>query len=211
MVWSILPLLMAFAGQTPPVQVVPRAGAAVPAQTLQAPAPRPAPPPTYDPNADARALIAAAVKGAATDGIRVLVNFGANDDDGSKAFSKARSAPEILKSTPSFFSDEYKVANIDVGHLDKNLDVASSYGVTLAAGDLPALVILDDRGQVVARTSAQALRLERDAAALDPVKIAAFLTAHEAPAPDATAQFADALKQAKADGKRLFVWFSAPW
>ena len=82
---------------------------------------RPAPSPLYNDKADAKAAIESAVRAAATDGIRVLINWGANDDAGSKKFADAKKAPELAQSTPSFFSDEYRLVSVDVGHLDKNL------------------------------------------------------------------------------------------
>jgi hypothetical protein len=172
---------------------------------------RPAQRPLYDEKADAKAAIEAAVHAAATDGIRVLINWGAIDDPGSKKFADAKSAPEIAQATPSFFSDEYKVVNVNVGHLDKNLDLARTYGAKLSADGLPALTVLDETGKVIANTTAAALRPEDDSAGIDAPKVASFLKQHQAPAPDAVAQFEAALKQAKTDGKTVFVWFSAPW
>ncbi len=169
---------------------------------------RPAPPPLYNPAADPRAQIDAALKSAKEDGIRVLINFGSNDDEASKAFAAARRNRELSP----LFVDEYKGVNVDVGRLERNLDVARSYGVTLNAADLPALVVLDADGKVLARTSGAALRSDADPAAHDPAKIAAFLKAHQAPPPpDAQPVFDAALQQATREGKRLFVWFSAPW
>lgn len=183
-------------GQAPP----PPASAAQPQ--------RPAPPPLYNPAADAKAQIAAALKSAKVDGIRVLVTWGANDNERSKAFAAARRRSDMVQ----FFADEYKVVNVDVGNLDKNLDVAHAYGVTLEAGSLPALAVLDADGNVLARTTGGALLAEGDPAAYDVPKLSAFFKKHQAPpAPDADPLLEAALKQAKAEGKSLFVWFSAPW
>ncbi len=202
----VLSIFLALGGQAagqqappPPVNVP-----AAPAKAVQQ-----APPPPYNESADAPGAIATAIAGAATDDIRVLINWGANDDPGSKKFAEARRAPAIAE--PRFFSDEYKVVNVDVGHLDKNLDLARSYSVNLFAGSLPALTVLDADGRVIANTTAAALRPDDDASGIDPEKLAAFLKEHQAPAPDATAQFDAALKQAKREGKTIFVWFSAPW
>lgn len=204
----ILPLFLALtvqaAGQqTPP----PPPAQAIPAATVQ----RRTPPPLYDEKADAKAAIEAAVHAAATDSIRVLINWGANDDAGSKKFADAKKAPEIAQLKPSFFSDEYKVVNVDVGHLDKNLDLAKTYKVKLSADALPALTLLNATGKVIANTTAAALRPAGDPAGIDAPKVAAFLKQHQAPAPDAIAPFEAALKQAKKDEKTVFVWFSAPW
>ena len=200
-----LAAVLMLSGQAVP-QSPPPAAPRPPAQT----APR-TPPPVYNETADAKAAIDAAIHAAATDDVRVLINWGANDNEGSKRYAQARALPEIVKSTPSFFSDEYKGVNVDVGHLDRNVSLAASYGVKLSAASLPALTVLDAAGKVVVNIDAAALRPDNDPAAIDAVKLAAFLKSHQAPAPDATAQFEAALKQAKRDGKTVFVWFSAPW
>jgi hypothetical protein len=201
-----LPFFVALIVQAGGQQIPPPPSPAQVASVVQRPAQRP----LYDEKADAKAAIEAAVHGAAIDGIRVLINWGAIDDPGSKKFADAKSAPEIAQATPSFFSDEYKVVNVNVGHLDKNLDLAQSYGVKLSADGLPALTVLDETGKVIANTTAAAFRPDGDSAGIDARKIAAFLKQHQAPAPNAVAQFEAALKQAKSDGKTVFVWFSAP-
>jgi hypothetical protein len=200
--WGLV--LFVLAGQAtappPPRPVVP-APVVAPAQT-----PRPQPK-LYNETADAREQIAAAVKAADTDDIRVLVNWGANDCDRCTAFATAQRAREV---GAALFSDEYKVAYVDVGHAAKNLDVARTYGVTLDAGALPALTVLDQKGQVIANVSSRDLA-SGDGAGFDPAKISTFLTRYKAPAPDARAPFEAAVTQAKREGKTLFVWFSAPW
>jgi hypothetical protein len=203
----VLPLLLALGGQPinqqppppPPAKVQ-----AAPAQGLQR-----TPPPLYDEKADAKAAIATAVASAAVDDIRVLINWGANDDPGSSQFAQLRRAPALAE--PKFLNVEYRVVYVDVGRVDRNLDLARSYGAKLSAGSLPALTVLDASGRTMANTTAAALRPNGDATGLDPEKIAAFLNRHKAPAPDAVAQFETALKQASREGKSVFVWFSAPW
>jgi hypothetical protein len=187
------------------------------AQAAQTPPTRPATPvvrpatqtrPVYDAAADARARIAAAIKNAATDEIRVLINWGTNDDAG-RAFARALTDP-VVRAT-RYSADEYKVVNVDVGRADTNLDVAREYGATLTAGVLPALTVLDHFGKPIAQADARAFRKADASAAFDPTRIATFLKTHQAPAPDANAQFANALSQAKKDGRTVFVWFTAPW
>jgi hypothetical protein len=89
-----LPIFLALFGLTAGQQTPPpsRPVQVVPSQALQ----RRAPLPLYDEKADANSAIEAAVRAAATDGIRVLINWGANDDAGSKKFADARKAPEII-------------------------------------------------------------------------------------------------------------------
>ena len=168
---------------------------------------QPVPPAPYNPTADANAQVAAALKLAKEDGIHVLLTFGTNTDDASQAFAVARRSKELSQ----FFSTEFKVVNIEVGE-NRNHDVARNYGVTLTAGSLPMLAVLDADGKVLARQSASAFRSDGAAKAFDTAKIGAFLTTHRPPpAPDADPVLADALQRAKSEGKTLFVWFSAPW
>jgi hypothetical protein len=203
----MLHLLVSLFLLTPDAGPAPQATQAPPTAPAAQPQ-RPAPPPPYNPTADVKAQIAAALKSAKDDGIRVLVNFGSNDDESSKAFAVARGS----RGLSTFFGSEYKVVNVDVGQANKNLDVAQAYGVTMSATTLPALAVLDADGKVLARTSGTAFRSDADPAVHDPAKLAAFLTKHQAPpAPDAEPVLQAALKQAKADGKSLIVWFSAPW
>jgi hypothetical protein len=204
----VLPLFLALGGPAA-IQQPPPATPPAKAQTAPAQAVKRVPPPPYNEKADAKAAIETAIQAAATDDIRVLINWGANDDPGSMKFADARRAPELTQTT--FFSDEYKVVTVDVGHLDKNLDLAKTYGAKLSADALPALTVLDGSGKVLANTTAAALRPDGDVAAIDAAKVTAFLTKYQAPAPDAVAPFEAAVKQAKRDGKSVFVWFSAPW
>jgi hypothetical protein len=205
MVLPFLPLVLAMSGQAPPPPQAPpqqTAPAAVVARPPQAPRK------IYDETADARAQIATAVSAADESDIRVLINWGANDDERCAKFSQAQRAPEI--SVPEFYSDEYKVVYVDVGHADKNMDVAAAYGAKPAAGALPYLTVLDDTGKALAGTSASEMAGD-DPAAFDPKKIGSFLAKYQAPAPDADPPFRTALSQAKKDGKYVFLWFTAPW
>jgi len=202
MVVSLLTLLLISGGPAPPQNPppVPAAPAAKPAQ---------APRKLFNETADPKAQIATAVAAAAEDGIRVLIVWGSNDDERSANFTKVQRAPEV--SGPRFFSDEYKVVYVDVGRADKNLEVASSYGMTLAAGSLPAFTVLDSAGTPVARASAQNFPAT-DPGTPDARKIAAFLAANQAPPPpDPEPMLRAALGQAKKDGRYVFLWFTAPW
>lgn len=208
MVLHVLPLLFALSGQAPPPQV------AAPAQVQK---PAQAPRKTYNETADAKAQIATALDAIKEDGIRVLVVWGANDDEKSTAFPAAlyggpAAAPEVAQQLSKMVRDEFRVVYVDVGHLDRNQEVAQKY-VHLAAGMLPHLTVLDANGQVVAQQSGQEFAAEAGAKSpFDSAKIAAFLGKYQAPAPPpAGPLFKAALEQGKREGKTIFVWFSAPW
>jgi hypothetical protein len=208
MVLQILPLVLAMSGQAtpPPQQAPPPPQQTTPAAVLtrQPQAPRK----VYNETADAKAQIATAIAAAEESDIRVLINWGANDDERSTKFTQVQRAPEIA--TPRFFSDEYKLVYVDIGRFDKNMDVAAAYGAKPAAGALPYFTILDETGKVLANASAAEMAGD-DPSTVDPKKFASFLAKHQAPAPDADPPFRAALSQAKKDGKYVFLWFSAPW
>ena len=205
MILAWVPVTIALTGQAapppPPVQGVRPATVVAPAAQQT---PRPAPK-LYNETADGQTVIDTAVHNADTDDIRALIIWGANDNPQSTAFEVTRRA---VKGT--FFSDEYKVGYVDVGSLSKNLALAKKYGVTLSAENLPALTVLDQKGKVLGNITGRELAAA-EGGGFDKAKLDAFLTMHQAPAPDAVAPFEAAVEQAKKDGKTVFVWFSAPW
>jgi hypothetical protein len=202
MVFHLLPLLLAMGGEAPP-QAPPQTPPAV-VTTRPPQAPRK----LFNETTDAKTLIATAVAAAAGDDIRVLIVWGSNDDERSVNWPKVQRDPAV--SGPRFFSDEYKVVYVDVGRADKNLDVATGYGMTLAVTALPSFTVLDMAGRPIGRASAADFSAA-DPASLDPRKVSAFLAAHQAPAPDAEPPVKAALSLARKDGKYVFLWFSAPW
>ena len=153
--------------------------------------------------------LARALELADIDDIRVLIKWVASDNELSRKFALTTSSPEVRKTR--FDGIEYHVVSVDVGKLDKNLDLARQYGVELKEASLPMLTVLDQQGKVIAQASAPDFMSRDTPGVFDPARVAAFFTLHQAPAPDATAPFETAVKQAKTEGKLVFVWFSAPW
>ena len=172
----------------------------IPAQPVRV-AQAPATPPKPYGDATAAERIAAAIEAANVDDIRVLIVWGSNSDPGALKFDPLWRDPKVVATR--FSSDEYKMVKVDIGD-GKNADVAAKYGVKIVPTALPMFTVLDQKGRAIAQASAA----EFD---FDPTKLAAFLVKNQAPAPDAIAPFEAAVKQAKRDGKTVFVWFSAPW
>jgi len=204
---SALPFVLAMSGQAaaPPQQPPPPPTPVVAAQRPATPA---APRKIYNETADARAAIAAATAAAAEDGIRVLVNWGANDNARCASFSAAQRAPAFgVKLT-----DEYKVVYVDVGHGDKNADLLQAYGVKFAADALPLFTVLDAKGKVLAQAAGKDLAAGADPAKLDGGRTGAFLKQHQAaPPPAPQPQLSAALAEARRSDKQVFLWFTAPW
>ena len=114
-------------------------------------APQSARPPhvPYDEAADAKAEIAAALVAAQRAKVPVLVVFGANWCGDCKvldlSFKEGEAAPLIAKN--------FKVVKVNVGRMDRNVDIAESYGVPLKKG-IPAVAVLSANGSVVYATQA---------------------------------------------------------
>ena len=204
MLVSAVALLLTLAGQAPPPSPTPP------------PKPAQGPPKLYNETADARAQIDGALKAAAEDDIRVLINWGANDDEACAKFQQdlvgrgsTHTAYETIRTK---LSNEYRYLRVDVGRLDKNVDLAATYGVRLSPGALPHLTVLDKQGKALAQQPAQQLAASPGApTAYDSDKIAAFLRQHQVAPVAADPLLAAALAEAKRDGKYVFLWFSAPW
>jgi hypothetical protein len=201
MISLLLSAWMAFGPQDAP----PPAPAPVAPAQAAAPAPRK----LYAEGASANAQIAAAVASAAEDGIRVLVNWGSNDDDRCARFPQAQRVPAMARK----FSDEFKVVYVDVGRAaDRNLDVMRAYGVTASAGALPHFTVLDAAGKVLAQLKGSDVASGPARADIDARKLATFLSANQAPPPpDAQRTFDAAFSQARTERKAVFLWFAAPW
>ncbi len=50
--------------------------------------------------------------------------------------------------TASLLAQDFKIVKVDVGHFDKNVDVAETYGVPLKKG-IPAVAIISPKSQVL--------------------------------------------------------------
>lgn len=98
----------------------------------------------YNESADARLEIKQALTQPAATRIPVIIVFGANWCGDCKmldsAMKNGASAPLL--------SRNFKIVKVNVGHFDKNLDVAKAYGVPLQMG-IPAVAIIATNNQVV--------------------------------------------------------------
>lgn len=96
----------------------------------------------YNENADAKADIKQALATGANTPI-VLV-FGANWCPDCLALHKAMEHG----ASASLLTQDFRIISVDVGHFDKNKDVAESYGVPLEKG-IPAVAIISSKNQVL--------------------------------------------------------------
>ena len=101
----------------------------------------------YNETADAKLEIRQALTQTATTKTPVVVVFGANWCGDCKMLDSAMKNG----ASASLLSRDFKIVKVNVGHFDKNLDVAKSYGVPLAKG-IPAVVIISTKNEVLYAT-----------------------------------------------------------
>jgi protein disulfide-isomerase len=98
----------------------------------------------YNETADAKRDIQQAVASGKTP---VIVVFGANwCGDCKKLAAVMKSGP-----TASLLARDFQIVKVNVGHLDTNLDIVQSYGVSLDKG-IPVIVILSTNNTVLYAT-----------------------------------------------------------
>ena len=101
----------------------------------------------YDESADAKADLRAALR--TTDGLPVLVIFGANWCEDCRALARTMDASPLA----NLLADTFHVVKVDVGNFDKNLDIAATYGNPVKKG-IPAAALLSADGKLVYATYA---------------------------------------------------------
>jgi thiol:disulfide interchange protein len=98
----------------------------------------------YPDPSEAKADLAAALKTAAATHRRILLDFGGNWCGDCQVldiyFHDARNQP-ILEAS-------FVLVDINIGHMDANLDLAEQYGVPLSKG-VPALAVLSEHGELL--------------------------------------------------------------
>ncbi len=103
--------------------------------------------PIYNEKADPKKEIAAAIDEASRPGHppkRIALVFGANWCFDCHALDEAMHRGELAR----LIEQDYIVIRVNVGRMDKNLDLASRYGVPIKKG-IPALAILDAHGKLL--------------------------------------------------------------
>lgn len=187
----------------------------VPQDPTPKPAPGPqgqqekAPPPIYDEKADAKSDITAALAKAKRENRRVLIQWGGNWCMWCKLLDKALRSDKQLSRKLLY---EYDVVHVDIGQFDKHMELAASYGADLRKNGVPFLTVLDAEGKLVVNQETGALESkEPGKQEHDVARLLAFLEQHQAPYLEAEKVYAAALARAKAEGKRVFLHFGAPW
>jgi len=103
----------------------------------------------YDETADARLALRQALLDAAAARTSVLVVFGANWCPDCRILDMSMKKDP----TAALIARGFKVVKVDVGRFDRNVDIASAYGVPLKSG-IPAIAIVSPRNDVLYATRA---------------------------------------------------------
>jgi len=98
----------------------------------------------YNPSGDANTEIAEGLRAAAAGHKRLLVVFGGNWCFDCHVLDEAFHSPEIAPT----LNKSFVVVHIDIGNMDKNLDVAKKYDVPIERG-VPAIAVLDSDGKLL--------------------------------------------------------------
>lgn len=134
------------AGTTAAAAPAPRVSIASLAE-LQTPLPYP-----YDPSADAAADVARAMTRAKATHRLLLIDLGGNWCGDCRILAALMRLPEVAR----FVDAHYVVVAVDVGRMDRNLDIPARWGVTAVSG-VPSLLIVDRRGRLLDAGHTQAL------------------------------------------------------
>jgi protein disulfide-isomerase len=103
--------------------------------------------PIYDEKADASRQIAAAITVASQPGKparNIVLVFGANWCPDCHALDDNLHKPELA----AIVERNFVVVKIDVGRMNKNVELAQKYGVPIKHG-IPALAVLDSQGKLL--------------------------------------------------------------
>ena len=100
--------------------------------------------PLYDEKADAHQQVAAALDEASKGHKNIILIFGANWCPDCHALDDNMHKAELA----ALIEKNFVVVKIDVGRMDKNVDVARKYAVPVRRG-IPALAVLDSKGKVL--------------------------------------------------------------
>jgi thioredoxin 1 len=121
----------------------------------------------YSTTADAHADIAQAIRTATREHKRIILDFGGNwcgDCQVLNIYFHQQPNDTIL-------NKNFVLVDIDIGRMDKNVDVAEKYGVPLNRG-VPALAVLDEHGHLL---YSQRTGEFEDMRHMDPSSVTTFL------------------------------------
>ncbi|NVN11925.1 MULTISPECIES: thioredoxin family protein [Nguyenibacter] len=105
----------------------------------------------YGPPEGAQAQVDEAFARARASGRNVLIDFGGNWCPDCRMLAGVLALPTVAP----WVAASFERVNVNVGHIDTNLDIAQKYGVTIKA--VPTVLIVTPKGQVLNPDGALAL------------------------------------------------------
>ena len=106
----------------------------------------------YDEQADAHKDVALGIARAAATHKYVLIEFGGNWCPDCRVTAGVLGMDEV----DSWIDKTFTVVPVDVGRMNKNLDIAEAYGVKIVA--VPTIIVLDSEGHMVNSGNPAALK-----------------------------------------------------
>lgn len=140
------------------------------ATLAQLPTPLPLP---YDPTREAKADVAAARARARAEHKLLLIDLGGNWCGDCRVLAGILKLPEVA----GFVARNYVIVNVDVGRMNRNLDIPARYGVKRLDG-VPSLLVVDSQGHLKDAGHVAALA---DARSMTPQALADWLARWTAP------------------------------
>jgi thiol-disulfide isomerase/thioredoxin len=124
------------------LSALPATAATAPRMAIQTLAELPTPLPyPYDEKADADKAVAAGKALARRSGRKLLVDMGGNWCGDCRILAALMERPELK----AFLAKHYVIVTVDVGRMNKNLQIPGHYGIAKLSGGVPALMIINPR------------------------------------------------------------------
>lgn len=158
----------------------------------------------FDPSADAKEDIAAAMEKAGFHHKRILLMFGGN----WCAWSRKMHGTFKDSKVAAMLRNEYVLVKVNIPEdFKQNIKIAQKYESGIWDDGVPYLTILGSDGKVIAHKATKPLRTGSE---VDASKVWSFLSKHKAGAPEAADVLAAARDKAKASRKMLFIHLGEP-
>lgn len=119
-------------------------------------------PDAFDETADAKADVDAALARAAERGTKVLLVMGGNWCPDSRSLAWRLAQPELA----SLVGDDYELVYVDVGFMNRNIDIAQRFGLSGIEGT-PTVLVLAADGTLLNADSTSAWRTARSSSVAD--------------------------------------------
>ena len=124
----------------------------------------------YDEKANATAAVDKALAKAKATNKRLLIDMGGNWCGDCRILAATMELPEMK----AFIARNFEVVSVDVGHMDKNLQIPARYGVTTKLEGVPAIFVVDPKSGQQLVSKAQIADLA-DARHMQPQDLANWL------------------------------------